>query len=275
MKITFALIREAVLENKYVLITGGGAGFGKSLAYEFAREGYSIALVSLLKDELDAVQADIKQKYPALDVKTLPLNLSAPDAHVHIAEWVENEKITLKGLVNNVGIGYAGHYNVTDEKFFSTLVQLNISLTHHLTRALIGKLIENKPAFILNVASMAAYFPLPYKTLYSASKSFILTFSKALRQEMKEHGVSVSCVCPGPMITNQAVRDRIQRLGWRKKLVSIAEPEVIAKITVKQLLKNKPVIITTAQDKASLALKAIIPAPLLTPLLGKLSKNSF
>lgn len=264
-----------MIAEKFVLITGAGSGLGKYIAINFAQKGYSLALASLMVNELDAVKKEIEATYTNITVKTLAIDMLQANAHQTIAQWVDDEKIYLHGLVNNVGFGYAGEYEKTDSGFLNNLLQLNVIFTNNLTHILAPKLLANKPTFILNVASMAAYFSLPYKTVYAASKAFVLSFSKALRQEFKEKGVNVSCITPGPMITNDEVRERIKHIGWRKYVTSIAEPDTIAAIAVKGVLANKAVILPTFSDKLNITLKAIIPSPLLSFALGKLSKNSF
>lgn len=262
-------------EEKYVLVTGAGAGLGKCLALEFASKGYSIVLASLLQTELDNVKKEIETKYPSISVKVLAIDMLQLDATETITQWIKNENINLNGLVNNVGFGYAKAFNELDSAFVNNLLQINVTLTTKLTHALSPNLISNAPSFILNVASMAAYFPLPYKAIYSASKGFVLTFSQALRQEYRDKKVNVCCVTPGPMITNDEVRERIKKIGWRKYFTSITEPEKIAAIAVKGVLNNKAIIRPTFNDKLNATLKAIVPAFILPGILRRLSKNSF
>lgn len=259
----------------YILITGGGAGFGKSLAMAFAARGHNIALASLFQPELDETQKTITQKYPTTSVKTFAVDMVQPDAHQQIAKWIDAEKIQLGGLINNVGMGYSGEFEKFDLGFLNKLLHLNVVFTHNLTHILSGKLMEAKPSFILNVASMAAFFPIPYKTVYAASKGFVLTFSKALRQEYKAKGVQVNCICPGPMTTNLEVNERIKNIGWRRHFINITSPEKMAEIAVRGVENNTGVIVPRLNDKLNLALKAIIPAPILPRLLRRLSKNSF
>lgn len=261
--------------DKYVLITGAGAGLGRCLAFEFAKKGFSVALVSLLQDELDTAKKEITHSYPNISVKILALDMLQNDAHTTIYKWVENEKINLHGLVNNVGFGYAKAFDELTPDFVSNLLQINITLTTKLTHTLTPTLIANSPTFILNVASMAAYFPLPYKAIYSASKGFVLTFSQALRQEYRDKNVNVNCITPGPMVTNEEVRERIKKIGWRKYITSITEPEKIAGIAVKGVLRNKAVIRPTFSDKLNATLKVIVPGFILPSILRRLSKNSF
>lgn len=261
--------------EKFVLITGSGAGLGKQIALQFAAKGYSLALTSLLQNELDGVKKEIEQKYPNLTVKVLALDMLQADAPQTIANWIDAKNIHLHGLVNNVGFGYAKEFEQLEASFLRNLLQLNVVFTSTLTHILSPKLIANAPGFILNVASMAAYFPLAFKTAYAASKGYILTFSKALRAEYKDKGINVSCITPGPMITNDEVRERIKKIGWRKYITSIAEPEKIARIAVNGVLSNKPVILPTFSDKLNVVLKAIVPSPILPGILKALSKNSF
>ncbi len=261
--------------DKYVLITGAGAGLGKSLAIEFASKGYAIVIASLLQTELDTVKREIESKFPSISVKALAIDMLQYNAAKSIAQWVDAENISLHGLVNNVGFGYAQAFNELDTVFVNNLLQINITFTTQLTHILSPKLIGNSPSFILNVASMAAYFPLPYKAIYSASKGFVLIFSQALRQEYKDKKVNVCCVTPGPMITSDAVRERIKKIGWRRYFTSTSEPEKIARITVNGVLNNKATIRPTFSDKLSAVLKAIVPSFILPNILRVLSKNSF
>lgn len=261
--------------EKYVLITGAGAGLGKCLALEFASKGYSIVLASLLQTELDEVRKEIEAKHTTIKVKTLAVDMLQFDASETITNWIDTENIKIYGLVNNVGFGYAKAFDELDTAFVNNLLQINVMFTTKLTHALSPSLIKNAPSFILNVASMAAYFPLPYKAIYSASKGFVLTFSQALRQEYRDKNVNVCCVTPGPMITNDEVRERIKKIGWRKYFTSITEPEKIAAIAVKGVLNNKAIIRPTFNDKLNATLKAIVPAFILPSILRRLSKNSF
>lgn len=261
--------------DRYVLITGAGSGLGRSLAFELAEKGYNLALISLLPHELENVKNEVTAKYPMVTIKLFPADLLLPDSPVKVKQWVEEQNIQLGGLVNNVGMGYSGRFENLEPGLIARLLQLNVVVTTSLCHLLVNNLIAAKPSFILNVASMAAFFPLPYKTVYAASKSFVLTFSRGLRQELKEKGVQVNCICPGPMITNDEVRNRIANIGWRRKIVSIAEPEKIARIAVQGIIKNKSVMVPMMNDKLSLMARAIIPPPLLPRILRRLSRNSF
>lgn len=261
--------------DNFVLITGSGSGLGKQIAIQFAQRGYNVVLASLIQAELDDTKKHITSLYSNIQVKTFAVDMLQADAAQSIAQWVDDEKIQLCGLVNNVGFGYAGEFEKTDNTFLNNLLKLNVMFTFNLTHLLAPKLLGNSPAFILNVASMAAYFPLPYKTIYSASKAFVLTFSKALRQEFKAKGVNVSCITPGPMVTNDEVRERIKNIGWRRHVTNIAEPEKIAALAVNGVLAKKAVILPTFSDKLNVVLKAIIPSPIISFILRTLSKNSF
>jgi uncharacterized protein len=262
-------------EDKFVLITGAGAGLGRCLTIELAAKGHNVALASLIKEELETVAAELNQKYPAIKVKTIAVDMLQTNAATTIAQWLDDEQININGLVNNVGFGYTGNYETIDAAFFSKLLQINVVFTHTITHAVVNKLIANQPSFILNVSSMAAHFPLPYKTLYSASKSFVLAFSKSLRSELWDKHVTVSCLCPGPMITNDEVRERIKNIGWRRHITSASEPEDIARIAIRGIQRKKAVILPTLSDKITVGIKAIIPPTVLAWLIRVLSKNSF
>jgi short-subunit dehydrogenase len=259
----------------YVLITGSGAGFGKSLAFEFAAKGYNILLVSLLQEQLTEVQKELKSSYPAISCDWLAIDLLKDNVHLEIYDWVKQNGYRLCGLINNVGFGYQGKYENYDSAFFDNMIRLNVSLTHNMCRQFIDELKDNSPAFIHNVASLVAFYALPYKTVYAATKSFVLIYSRSLREEMKPFGIRVSCCCPGPMLTNFSIRKRIQDSGWRTKVVGVAHPDDIAKITVSKMMRNEGVIIPSFKDRALLSFSRLIPFSVLSSILGKAVRNSF
>jgi len=182
-------------KRTYALITGGSSGIGLALAHEFASRGHDIALVSLANTGQENAITDLTKLYN-VNVKSLEINLLDKDAIHNVVRWVKVENMTIQALVNNAGMGYAGKFEDLNEGFISTLLDLNIKVTTLLTHALIPELKQHTKSYILNLSSAAAFYSMPYKSIYAGSKRFVLDFSMALNEELKSHNIGVTAVCP-------------------------------------------------------------------------------
>lgn len=224
------------MTSSYSLITGSSTGFGYSLAKNLASRGYNIMLVAIDDEHLKEAEESIKSKY-GVDVLSFGLDLSQPEAAEKVANWFydQNKKLTI--LVNNVGIGDVSQFDETPLEQHLKIVNLNAVLMIKLTHLLIPALKKNNKAYILNVASVASLFPVPYKTIYSATKSFVMTFSFALREEVKPE-ISVTTTFPPAMFTNDDILRRVNSFGWLAR-ISTLEPDYVAERSLIALFKGK------------------------------------
>lgn len=182
----------------YALISGASKGIGKEMAYLLAKEGYKVLLVARSEDLLDAICKDIHAKY-GVEAKYLALDITK--SYKDIYDYCMANKMIVDILINNAGFGKYGKALSYDEEIDSKMIDLNIKALTGLCK-LFGKMMaENKGGHILNVASVAAFMPGPYMACYYASKSYVLNYSLALRQELKKDGVRVSVLCPSPTKT--------------------------------------------------------------------------
>lgn len=227
----------------YALITGSSEGIGKALAEACARNGWNVLLVALPNEKLDNTAMEIAQKYPSLHVATLGIDLTLPTAPHAIYEWITANGFAISVLINNAGVGYAGNFETyATPGFFDVLINLNIRATTQITRLLLPVLRKQSKSYVLNVSSLATFQPVPYQTVYGATKAFIYYFSRALREELRGTNVSVSVVCPGGTNTNEVNRARNQDLKSLAKK-SICEPPYVAHIAIRDMLRGKEVII--------------------------------
>ena len=183
--------------GKTALVTGASSGIGKAFAELLAQKGYSLVLTARRGDRLDALAAELRQKYQ-IAAHTIVADLAQPDAAQHIAAELASKGLAIDFLVNNAGYGQPGSYvNVPwpdHERFMQVMVTAVLDLTYRLLPAMI----ERKWGRIINVASVAGMVPSPAgHTLYGASKSFLIRFSEALQSENAANGVHVTAVCPG------------------------------------------------------------------------------
>jgi short-subunit dehydrogenase len=157
-------------------------------------------------------------------------------------------------------------------EYLDNMIQLNIRALSLLTRLMIENLKRQPRAWIMNISSMAAFSPMPFKTLYPASKAFVYYFSRGLAEELKDTRISVSVVHPGPMMTNDEVSSRIRKHGLSGRLCLLST-ESIADFSIGEMLKGKKVIIPGFMNKINRILLKLVPLSLQMSLLSRMVKG--
>lgn len=229
-------------ENRlFTLITGASTGLGKEFAIECARRKMNLILISLPKENLSGLCEEIMKLFQ-IEVVFREADLTIRETVESLAEWIK-ENFQVNMIINNAGIGGTEVFINSDIDYLNNLIQLNIRAMTLFTRLLLPGLLKQEKAFILNVSSMAAFSPVPYKTIYPASKAFIYHFTRGLKSELKHTNVTVSVLNPGPIMTNSDVKKRIINEQSSYVKFSVIDPEKVAKIAIKKLLKGKSVII--------------------------------
>ena len=183
------------------LITGASSGIGAEFARRFAERGANLVLVARREDRLTALADELSSKYGTTST-VVALDLSAPDATARLVAALEAEDVTVSTLVNNAGFGTHGMFAALDPKRLDAEVALDVAAVVSLSRAFFPGLLERGGALV-NVASTAAFQPIPRMAVYGASKAFVLSFTEALAWEARESGsaLKVLALCPGPADT--------------------------------------------------------------------------
>lgn len=248
------------------LITGASLGLGKAMAWECARRGMDLLLTSLPGEGLTDTAREIEQTC-RVRVLTRETDLTADGAPARLAAWaLENARIDI--LINNAGVGGSRAIEDVTPEYLEHMIRLNVLVVSLLTHALLPELKTHPSARVLNVASLAACRPLPYKTVYPASKAFILFFSRGLRAELKRTGVRISVLLSGPMRTNPDVSDRLDKQSWIGKRTTISV-ETAARVAVRGLLKGRAVIVPGTAAKLNRLLMTVVPTPVLLFFTGR------
>lgn len=266
------------MENKigesalFALITGASNGIGKSIAEELASRNYNLLLVALPNSNLDKVAEDLENKY-SVRVHYFEIDLTTEDAPKTLYNWFKKNDYKICILVNNAGIGHEGLFESTSYSFIENMMKLNMNAVVHLTYLFLPELRSCKDAYILNVGSLASFGPIPFKIIYTGSKSFVFFFTRALREELLNSSIKVSILCPGPVFTNEKVERRTNSKGVIAKMMVMTAKEV-ASIAVIKMLKGKPVIIPGTLNRFLLIFQKFIPLNNQMKILGKLYKNS-
>ena len=228
-------------EERYTLITGGSRGIGKGFAFECARRGMNILLVARSRDKLESTTKELLEKH-SVSVDIFATDLTKSDSPQNVFEWCKKNNYIVNILINNAGVGGTTIFDKSTVEYSDMRIQLNTRALVLLCRYFIPEMKKLPKAYILNVSSLSAFFAIPYKSVYSATKVFVLNFSKAIRDELVESPINVSVVCPNGVVTNKEISSRIEAYDKKGKAVVISINE-LAKFTFEEMLKDKAVII--------------------------------
>lgn len=227
--------------KSYALVTGGSKGIGRAIAFALARRNFNLLLVARSENELKLLQELLIQKYGVL-VEYLVIDLSAPGSAKSVNNWLMTNNFEVSVLVNNAGYGVWGDFGDLDLDEQLNMIQLNVNTLVELSYHIIPKLKKHSKSYILNVSSTAAYQAVPTLALYAASKSFVLSFTRALRYELREGPVSVTCLSPGPVDTGFAERAGLNALSKMAQAFNM-KPEEVAEIAIRGMLRGRSEII--------------------------------
>lgn len=181
--------------KQVALVTGASAGLGVEFARQLSKRGHSLVLAARRKDRLTELAEELG------NARTVAIDLSRANAAAKLMDDIEANGETVDLLVNNAGFGLIGPFAKLDPKRERQMIDLNAGALMDLCRAVVPAMIERKSGAILNVASTAAFQPGPRMAVYFATKAFVLSLSEALHEELKSHGIKVTCLCPGPTRT--------------------------------------------------------------------------
>jgi len=243
-------------ENKCALITGASLGLGRAFARECASRGMDLVLVALPGSGLPAV-GDAIARERGVSVDWLEGDLTESATLEGLVATIRAKALKVDLLVNNAGIGSVGPFADSAIEHHEAVIRLNAIALVRLTRLLLAELEDRGSAHILNVASLGAFFPMPTLSVYSATKSFVLNYSLALREELSGK-VGVSVLCPNAIRTTAAVGDYVDGLGFVSRLACLG-PEAIARIALDGVARGKAVIIPGRFNRALAAVGRFLP----------------
>ena len=180
------------------LVTGASSGIGEEFARQLARRGYDLVLVARRKDRLSLLATSLSALHN-VTAEVIEADLTAKEEVAVVERRLGVGDIDL--LVNDAGLGSVGEFAQLPLDREVEQVELNVRALLQLTHAALRSMVQRGRGAIINVASMAGFQPVPYNATYAATKAFVVNFSEALHEEAKPHGVTVTCLCPGPVRT--------------------------------------------------------------------------
>ena len=182
------------------LVTGASSGIGAAIAAELAARGHAVTLVARREERLRTLATELTAEH-GTEAAGIACDLAHPAERDRLAGLLQSTGRAIEILVNNAGFGSRGRFATNDRARMVEMVRVNVEAVVDLTSRFLPGMAERGRGAVINVASMAAFQPLPGSATYAASKSFVLSFSEAIRTEQRGSGVTVTAVCPGPVRT--------------------------------------------------------------------------
>lgn len=259
------------MQEKYTLITGASQGMGKQMADECAKRGRNLLLVALPNENLKEFSEHLIRQYN-IKADYFECDLIIKKSVENIFKWTQENNYAIDFLINNAGFGGAGSFEDYTFEYVNNMIDLNIRATTNLTHLFIPELKKNTPSYILNNASMVANFPCPYKTIYAATKAYVKNFTRALREELKPQGISVSVLQPGATPTNKIVKNQINEGGFFFK-ISVTSIEQVAKKAIDRTLKGQAIIVPGYKNRMSLRFIKLVPMIILQRIIANAASS--
>jgi hypothetical protein len=257
-----------------VLVTGASAGIGRALTEQFAAHGWDPILVARREERLASACEELEATF-GVDadyvVQDLAVDGACDDLYGTVTEGLGRE---VDVLVNNVGVGTQGEYVDVEAERDLQQLQLNVVVPSHLAKLFGRDMKRRGDGYVLNVASSAAFQPGPYMAVYYASKAYLLSFSEALYEELKPHGVTVTALCPGPVETEfqeRAGNTDAPIGGGEGGFVSFQQADAVAEAGYEGLMDGRAVVIPGLDYKLLAKLTGVLPRSVTRRLSGQLN----
>jgi len=246
------------------LITGASAGIGREFARQLAGRARSMILVARRDEKLIELADRLQREYPRLVVHVRKVDLADLRQLRAFLESLDRDKLEVDLLINNAGLGDSGPFAESDPERNKETTVLNIATLTLVTRHLLPRMIAKHRGAILNVSSSAGFLPTPFSAVYAATKSYVTSFSEALRAELYGTGVSVCALCPGPVVTEfqqVAKREGVQpNIGPRFLVVTV---EQVVRDALAALEADRPLVIPGFAMKLLMLFARLMPMPVL------------
>jgi len=246
--------------NKVALITGASAGLGVEFARQLSERGHRLVLAARRKERLDELAKELG------NARAVAIDLSKRSAPSELLNEIQTAGEQVELLVNNAGFGMIGQFANLDASRLREMIDLNVGTLTDLCRAIAPGMIARKSGAILNLASTAAFQPGPKMAVYFATKAFVLSLTEALHEELKPHGIRVTCLCPGPTRTEFGEVAGFGGNGMFDRVAMNAGEVVAAGLAA--LDKNHAVVVPGLINKIGAAGTRFAPRPLVRKVAG-------
>lgn len=261
----------ATTGRQTALVTGASSGIGEALAKVLAREGYDLVLVARRKSALEALAEELMRAHGAT-VAVHAMDLSEPFGPKRLQEDLQRDGVTVDVLVNNAGFGSHGVFAETDISGQLNMIQLNVSALTELTHLFMQGMIERRRGRIMNVASTGSFQAGPLMAVYYATKAYVLSFSEAIRNELKGTGVTVTALCPGP--THSGFQERADLAGMRLLSANMMmSSEQVAELGYRGMVKGRSIVVTGWMNLLGVWIVKFSPRAWVVPVVRKVMEK--
>lgn len=258
---------ETALTESYVLITGAAGGLGRTFAAECAERGWHLLLTDLHAAPLEALAEGMRRQFGVRAV-VLPCDLTDAAARDAFWEQVEARGLRLHMLINLAGTEYEGPFLERKKHELRTILRLNVEAVVETAHRALHLRAPDRRMHLLNVSSLAGFYPMPNKAVYAASKRFILDFSRALREELRGQDVYVTALCPSGVPSNPRSIGGLLRQGWVGQIV-MTDPGYVVHGALDALLAGRAVYIPGPVNRFIQALTGLLPPSLLAAAIWR------
>lgn len=255
---------ESTKSGKLALVTGASSGIGVDFARELARREYNLLLAARRVERLEEVKAELLGEFPSITIDVLACDLNQGDGARQLFDDVKQLGLHVDVLVNNAGLGRFGLFLDQSIEEMEAMIQVNVTSLTVLARLFGTQMAEYGGGVILNHASFSAIQPTPDYAVYSGSKSYVLSFSQALEQNLRATGVKVSVLCPG-FFRSEFLDEAGQDPSFITRCIMLDRKKV-ARAGVKGALRGKTIIIPGILYKMLNLGTRFLPRPVITGL---------
>lgn len=245
-------------QNKTALITGGTDGIGLELARLFAQDGYNLCIVARTEEDLQRTAQELQNAH-GIQVTTIAKDLMEPDGPFEVCDEVAAKDLQIDVLVNNAGQGLYGHFTDTDIRRELDIIHLNCDATIVLGKYFLKEMVARGEGKILNLASIASRTPGPWQSVYHATKAFVLSWSEAIRQEVKDKGVTVTALMPGATDTDFFNKADMQDSKAVQDKSSLDDAADVAKAGYDALMAGDDHVVAGMKNKMQVAMGNLTP----------------
>jgi short-subunit dehydrogenase len=256
--------------SSFALITGASQGLGKVFAHALAARKQNVILVARSRDKLENLSAELRRSQ-SVAAEVLEFDLASPCAGARLAQELRDRNLQVNLLINNAGFGVRGAFrNLTLQRQMEML-RLNNAAVVELTYSLLPSLLGHPQAGIINVSSAAGFQPIPYASLYAATKSFLTSFSLGLQEELRSSKVSVVTLCPGRILADGHPGEA--KNGNRKFGFLYQSPEVVVSEALDSLANGGGLVVPGFVNKLSVFAQRLIPRRTVPALVARMSRQ--
>jgi uncharacterized protein len=242
-------------ENKYALVTGGTSGIGYELAKLLAQNGYRLIIVARDEDHLSKVANELRVLH-GVEVTSIAKDLFDRQNAFDLYHEVKARGIEIDILINNAGHGHYGEFVDTDLSMELKIVDLNVASLVILTKLFLKDMVARGSGKILNLSSIASKSPGPWQSVYHGTKAFVQSFTEAIRNEVRDSGVTITALLPGPTDTDFFRKANMEE----SKIVQegkLYDPAEVAKDGYEALMKGEDMIVSGFKNKIEVAKNSV------------------